>query len=288
MNFYNYLNEAKQKIQFINVPEGLKNSMINYTYQSYFEYIEKKLDNLDDRYESLMNVLKNTYKIEEDRFDIKLNSQPVTFIIDKNDIPQEYVEYWEEATDKIEYVIDWEQKKWPNRPLVGGVYLKSKNQIMINPRMLIDCVKNKSYDINDYLDAFDKPKFTIWHELTHMIQIKAIKHIDPTEVAKNTTGLESQEERMTPEYRTKYLQNQLEFDPSVKTAIYKFLYLFRRKIKTKQDFEKYFDLFTLKGDYGKSNDFFRVLFKHQPDKWEKAVELLYDYLTFYNYPKFKK
>lgn len=281
MRFKNFLNE-----QLIAVPEELKNTILDYVFQSYLQYVRENLDSSNDKFEPLENLLIRTYQIKES-FKIKLDNSEIKFLIKPEDIPQEYRDVWKYKKDHIKLVIDWEQKKWPDRPLVGGVFKKNSGKIIINPRLLMDTVKNGSYDFNDYYDAFDKPKFTIWHELTHLMQLKAIIYIDPTQVAKETTGLETQIERMTPEYREKYLQNQLEFDPQIKTSIYRFLKLFRRKIKNKNDFKECFNLYTLKGDYGHGNDFFRVLFAKQPEKWKIAVDELYDFLINNYYSEYK-
>ena len=125
------------------------------------------------------------------------------------------------------------------------------------------------------------------HELTHMIQFRAIINVDPYQLSKLTSGKESQEERKTSEYREKYIQNMIEFDPSLKTAIYKFKSNYDKKIKTLTDFKKYFNDFTLKEDLGKDNDFFRILFNKNILRWKKAVKILYVYLIQNDYNKLK-
>lgn len=281
MRLYRFISEG-----LIKIPDKLYKELLNITYSQYISYIEKNIQPSESK-DILIGTLIQTYKINKHQKFNKFTNEPIKVDFKIDDVPVEFKGFWKENQKELLYVINWEQLKWADRPKVGGAYSDKDFKITINPRLLIDLVKSQSTEIRDYVAAFDKPKYTLWHEMTHLVQKRAIANIDPSQVAKLTSGGESQEERKTPEYREKYLQNMIEFDPMLKTAVYKFNSNYKHKIKNISDFKKCFNDFTLAADLEKDNDFFTVLFRKDIKRWKKAIKYLWIYLTENDFRTFK-
>jgi len=193
-------------------------------------------------------------------------------------IPDKVRKLWHYEFGKIDFIIDWDQEFWKDRPKVNASYDEKSGTFTINPQAFVNLLNADDYTDKKVEDLFDKVRYSMWHEASHAVQHNALKWIDKSQVAKSRLVRDNAESSASAR-RAEYLQSAVEFDPSLKTCIFKF-----KKIIEANPGNELAKLAVFVGgihvDDKKPDEFFAAIKAQDLKKWKKAVKYFYEYYGY--------
>jgi len=274
---------------FIKLPPKLRDRMVNSFMTKYFAWLQDKIDELEGKeYTENKKIIDKyllKYKINIDEEDTEsiggMNKIRLYYEIDVNELPyydklsKLYPDFKEMIIPKLMLVMDFKGTD------VQGKYSPNLQIITLNmgPLNLAN-----TDDLEKTLNRFLPSAIgTLEHELTHAVQYLVLRKFHSDQVG------DEESVKFDGEFRDKYLNSQIEFDPFLKVLVSRFKAVdsdMKRINRTEYDPKLSLEYYVCAKDklsddelekvsFMKQNEFFDALKRRDKEKWKKAVKLFY-------------
>lgn len=257
----------------IKVPSDMIKKLCERIYGEYVSYMWTQTKFKDD---AKKLAQKYNVKIDES-FKPRNYFTEVTTIF--KGLPDKIVKMWKYEFDRLDFMVDWENKYYKDVPKSNATFDEKTGQFMINPAKFKEALMDENYNIDNIISILEKVKTSMWHETSHAVQHNALKWIDKNQVGKSRFYRDNPNSTKQ-ERRNEYLTSAVEFDPTIKTKIFDF----RDKNKSSDPKEMLKELAIFVGavlvDNKKPDEFFMALKITDLKRWKKAVKLFYQYFDF--------